>query len=787
MPGLPGRLVAGSCSGWNCCGDWPDPGRPLPPCDGGRRRKAQIERERDREGDGGKGAGRRREERSQASRRREPWRSRRAGAGQGALQARAGLAVGYGEPKNIRSPPGGQFRPQSSPWQYDTKTTEPISFYLSGLEELLAWKPTSDDTFNVSTEPLAKHEPPLNSRRPRTLVCHDMKGGYLEDRFIQGALVDDPFVFYHWRYIDIFVYFSHHNVTIPPVVWTNAAHRNGVLMLGTFITEWGDGAKMCESFLASEEAYHAVANQLAAIAQFYRFDGWLVNIENSLSVSAARNMPHFLRYLTAQVHRAVPGGQVVWYDSVLQNGELKWQNELNEKNRVYFDACDGFFTNYNWTEEYLLRTREMADDRRADIYVGVDVFGRGVVVSSGFDTNKSLRMIREQGLSVAIFAPGWVYEHLGPTNFLNNEDKFWALLSDLLPTHSVGSLPFSTSFCLGMGKRHFRNGQESRTEPWYNLSAQEVQPLYAERRMPHGGWLRTRCCLQDAWCGGSSLLLEGTIPPNADHVTARLFSFQVPAPPRLFLVLIYKHEASSQGTTFAPVFTTRQSSSCFSSGESGEPRKHKPSLLPTPPHYLAQLLRGAGRRGEHDWQSRCYELELQNCFLDQLSVTVSRRQSGQNEVTFACRLGRIWVLDATALRPLPSADAAIPVSPLEVAHVRWQRPSAGELSLSLTLRWTYPPSKATCFRVHYRRGSCGSGPEPHLLPIGVAYAPQYRVTELTVPGALSESSCRLEFLVEPVPDDGFQVDAAMWGKLVFVYSGPKLPSPGPVPEGTSSS
>lgn len=51
-------------------------------------------------------------------------------------------------------------------------------------------------------------------------------------RFIQGAAVRDPFVFYHWHYIDLFVYFSHHTVTIPPVVWTNAAHRNGVLMLG---------------------------------------------------------------------------------------------------------------------------------------------------------------------------------------------------------------------------------------------------------------------------------------------------------------------------------------------------------------------------------------------------------------------------------------------------------------------------------------------------------------------------------------------------------------------------
>lgn len=63
--------------------------------------------------------------------------------------------------------------------------------------------------------------------------------------------------------------------------------------------------------------------------------------------------------------------------------------------------------------------------------------------------------------------------------------------------------------------------QERRMGPWYHLSAQEVQPVYAEFWMPNGGRLRTRCCLQDAWCGGSSLLLEGTIPSNEDHVTAR--------------------------------------------------------------------------------------------------------------------------------------------------------------------------------------------------------------------------------------------------------------------------
>lgn len=61
---------------------------------------------------------------------------------------------------------------------------------------------------------------------------------------------------------------------------------------GTFITEWTDGQKLCEAFLAGgEEAYHAVSEQLARIAQHYRFDGWLVNMENTLSVSCSHTLP----------------------------------------------------------------------------------------------------------------------------------------------------------------------------------------------------------------------------------------------------------------------------------------------------------------------------------------------------------------------------------------------------------------------------------------------------------------------------------------------------------------
>lgn len=48
---------------------------------------------------------------------------------------------------------------------------------------------------------------------------------------------------------------------------------------------------------------------------------------------AVKNTPLFLRYLTDQMHERVSGSLVLWYDSVTENGQLNWQNELNQSNR----------------------------------------------------------------------------------------------------------------------------------------------------------------------------------------------------------------------------------------------------------------------------------------------------------------------------------------------------------------------------------------------------------------------------------------------------------------------
>lgn len=64
--------------------------------------------------------------------------------------------------------------------------------------------------------------------QPKMLVCHDFKGGYVEGSWAECGNIAAAYRLSHWRHVDIFVYFSHHLVTIPPPGWVAAAHLHGV-------------------------------------------------------------------------------------------------------------------------------------------------------------------------------------------------------------------------------------------------------------------------------------------------------------------------------------------------------------------------------------------------------------------------------------------------------------------------------------------------------------------------------------------------------------------------------
>ncbi|XP_055944936.1 cytosolic endo-beta-N-acetylglucosaminidase-like isoform X2 [Argiope bruennichi] len=334
-----------------------------------------------------------------------------------------------------------------------------------------------------------------------------MKGGYLEDRYINGVNQENCFFFVHWAAVDIFGYFSHHLVSIPPCSWISAAHINGVQVIGTFITEWDEGVEVFENVFTDKKSIHELCKQLVNIATYYNFDGWLINIENEVKPYQIPLLKYFVKSLTTMMHAYIPGSQVIWYDSVLKNGDLSWQNCLNDLNRVFFLNADAIFLDYHWNEEKLLLTKLQAGDRCADVYVGVDVFGRGnCFTEGGFSTDISVKEIRKHGLSAGIFAPGWVYECLEIKDFKENQFKFWGSLQELIPPRIFGDLPYCSSFCPGFGDKMFRNGKVIDDKPWYNMNLQQPQPIYYSS--PEKG---LTLYSDDAFNGGGCLCLSGSI------------------------------------------------------------------------------------------------------------------------------------------------------------------------------------------------------------------------------------------------------------------------------------
>ena len=61
------------------------------------------------------------------------------------------------------------------------------------------------------------------------------------------------------------------------------------------------------------------------------FDGYLVNIENPVECTGL--MLEFIEKLTTRLHKSSTTNLVIYYDSVVNSGKLKWQNELNELNK----------------------------------------------------------------------------------------------------------------------------------------------------------------------------------------------------------------------------------------------------------------------------------------------------------------------------------------------------------------------------------------------------------------------------------------------------------------------
>eukprot|EP00040_Diaphanoeca_grandis_P005474 m.32981 g.32981 ORF g.32981 m.32981 type:complete len:1171 (-) comp16735_c0_seq1:76-3588(-) len=409
----------------------------------------------------------------------------------------------------------------------------PCVYPYKSVDAVLNWRSRCDDNC-IATVPRRQR---LARNGSKLMICHDMMGGYNQDKCPQGS--DDPHIYriYDWHKIDSFVYFSHNLVSIPTPAWTNAAHANGVKVFGTFITEWEAGEKVCDAIFANEASVLAFVAALVDIAKRYGFDGYLINIENPLKPAQVGLLKIFLRALTREIHIQIEGSEISWYDAVTIDGELKHQNGVNSKNKPFFDLVDSIFLNYFWVPQQLVRSQlNVGAAKEKEVYAGIDVFGRGTYGGGGFNCKQALEAIQQAGLSTALFAPGWVFEdeQFKPSEFDANSDKFWAQFDGLgLENYPICGVPLVTSFSSGTGVSMSVDGQVCNNKAWSNLSAQSPQLSFGfeEKRNPFfpvpkqvptdEDTFKMKPCVRDygnAFQAGNSISISGNVLASAHAV-----------------------------------------------------------------------------------------------------------------------------------------------------------------------------------------------------------------------------------------------------------------------------
>ncbi|WCJ19945.1 Cytosolic endo-beta-N-acetylglucosaminidase 1 [Euphorbia peplus] len=410
--------------------------------------------------------------------------------------------------------------------QFDpSKPSIPISYPIKTLEDLdsRSYFDSFHFPFNKSSVPIPDWAVELPDRR-RLLVCHDMQGGYGEDKWVQGGEDGDAYGVWHWGLVDVFVYFSHCLVSLPPPGWVNAAHKHGVKVLGTFLAEWEEGRKICNKLLETEESARKYAERLAELAMALGFDGWLINMEINLDVGQIANLKEFVSHLTKIMHLSLPGSLVIWYDAITVHGQLKWQDQLNENNKPFFDICDGIFVNYTWKNHYPKLSASVSGNRKHDVYMGIDVFGRNTFGGGQWNTSVALELLKNEDVSAALFAPGWVYETKQPPDFETAQNSWWNLVEKSwgLMNYYPKMLPFYSNFDKGHGYHISVEGRKLKDTPWNNLSCQEFQPCLEFTNDPTETIQVLIDVKEASYSGGGNITFRGFVEDHA-YFSKRIF------------------------------------------------------------------------------------------------------------------------------------------------------------------------------------------------------------------------------------------------------------------------
>ena len=444
-------------------------------------------------------------------------------------------------------------------------------------EDIRNWSPETDPDakFNRSKVPMAKRfkEPELMKANK-----HQFYEGQICNATIlfptcsmcpsQGA---NNFLGYqptYWQYMDKLVYWagsaSEGIIIPPPAGSTDAAHQSGVKSLGQVFfppSAFGGRQEWVRQMLTKENGKYIYAIKLYEIAKYMGFDGWFINEE-----SGGGSTSEWVDFIKEFNGIADANGdtqmEIQWYNAARTPNEAILKSHKNTSQFLEYGSPDDY-RNY----ASILGCTEA--ETFSKIYGGVQVVNSGHM---GYTDALDWAMpVDGHGGSLALFCPEeriWkdnVKSLLGTQNecgeaaysairkTFNNEKQMWVnqygdpsyaddfgwpgLSGRMLERSVISSMPFETSFCVGLGKHRFVEGEKQNTQDWYHSGVQSIMPTWRY-------WIENKEGLDvtidwdDAYNFGSSLKIKGKLTAG-DHLM-RLYKTMIPVTSGGTLRLVYK-------------------------------------------------------------------------------------------------------------------------------------------------------------------------------------------------------------------------------------------------------
>lgn len=402
------------------------------------------------------------------------------------------------------------------------------------VDTLLSWEPTNDpdSDYSRSVVPLADRYTGFTvndyaNPDAKLMVC-SLANSKHDATNAQGQESFSSYAFNYWQYATSFVYWSgskRGQVVVPTGEFTDAAHTNGVPVMGTIFFDWGGNSSVVENFVRN---YRSVADKLIEVMDYYGFDGYFFNEETGVDYTTAGNLRSMIAYMRQQR----PNMLIGWYDSITDSGYLSYQDAVNGSNSGWVSAgVNEFFMNYNWTTQDVnttVSTMQNLGKSQYEAFAGLDV--QQNCMNTYFSSNYLLNNSNKLKLSLALYCPnstmglsgdGADFHEVERQFYVNGGDprstssSGWAGMSRFFADHTtIISAPFVTNFNSGHGKAFYIDGVKSRDAEWSYQSVQDVMPTWTWIIDSNGQKLSGAYDFEDAYNGGSSIKFYGSLTAN---------------------------------------------------------------------------------------------------------------------------------------------------------------------------------------------------------------------------------------------------------------------------------